>query len=155
MITHFHVVTNLHQVVELHAVAQNSVFQGTPVNAGVGTYFNVVTDSDTTELLNFDPGSLVWGKAKPIGADHCSAVNDATLTNHTTVSDGDARMQHCVRTHFRVRPNHDLCAQLSVIADDCVVAHHDERTYSDASPQSRKRRNHCAGVNRCNFTIRS
>ena len=155
MITHFHVVTNLHQVVELHAVAQNCVFQSTSVNAGVGTYFNVITDSDTTELLNFDPGSLVWRKAKPIGAYHCTAVNDATLTNHTTVSDGDTRMQKCVRTHFRVRPDHDMCAQTGMIADDRVVAHHDQRTDADTSPQSRKRRNHRAGVNRCNFTIRS
>lgn len=70
MRTDMHVVSNLYQVVELDAVFNHGVLQRAPVNAGVGTNFNIIADTHPAELLDFLPPSLVWCKAKAISSNH-------------------------------------------------------------------------------------
>lgn len=59
--SHPHVVADLHQVVEFDAVFEHGVGQGSPVDTGVGTNFDVVADHHGPQLLNF------FGQAAGIG----------------------------------------------------------------------------------------
>ena len=80
------VVANLNQVVQLDTVFNHSVVQRPPVNAGIGSDFDIITNAHCTQLLNFDPRTLVRRKAKTIGTDHCATVDDATLTHSAALS---------------------------------------------------------------------
>ena len=76
MSPHMHVMSNLDQVVELDAVLDHGIAQRATVHAGVGTDFNVVTNSNGTELLDLFPTPTRRCKAKAVGPNHHTRVQD-------------------------------------------------------------------------------
>ena len=49
------VVPDLDQIVELHTIFDDRVVQSASVDAGIGSDFHIVTNTNNTELLDFLP----------------------------------------------------------------------------------------------------
>ena len=91
---HMDVVTDLDQVVELDAVFDHGVFEGTAVNAGVGTDLDIVANAHCAQLLDLDPLPLMGGEAKTIGTDHNTRMHDATRTDGAVFTYRHAGFEH-------------------------------------------------------------
>src|SRR5690606_31879047 len=89
--------TDLNQVVELHAIFDHRVFEGSAVDAGVGTDLDVVSDVNRAELLDLDPRTFVWRKTKAVGPDHHAGMQQATCTDAAVLAHRHARFQHRFR----------------------------------------------------------
>ncbi len=63
-----HVVAYLNQVVEFDAILNDCVLKRATIDAGIGTYFDIISNFDGTQLLYFFPGALIGCKAETIGA---------------------------------------------------------------------------------------
>src|SRR5437867_1900662 len=100
-----HVVADLDLVVELGAVADHRVAQRAAIDAGVGTDLHVVADAHGAELLDLLPVALRGREAEAVGADHDARVQDAALTDHAALGEGDAADEAAERANARVAAN--------------------------------------------------
>ena len=100
MFTNVDVVTNLNEIVQLHTIFNDGVLQSTAINAGIGTDLNITPNADSTQLFNFDPCTLVHRKAKAIGANDHTSVNNATFTNLAIFAQCDSGFELRMRAHF-------------------------------------------------------
>jgi hypothetical protein len=65
------VMPNLNEIVNLSPSPDAGVSQRSPVDARIGSYFNVVCDLDCSELWHLAQSTpRVWNVAKPICADN-------------------------------------------------------------------------------------
>ena len=86
MAAHFHIVCNLHQVVEFAALPDDGAANGGPVNAGVGAYFHIIFYHHIPGLRYFLVAlSFLRRKAKSIGSQHGTGMNNDTAANLRTV----------------------------------------------------------------------
>ena len=77
----FDVVGNLHQIVDFYTVGNHRIIQSAPVNAGVSTDFNIITNHHSTQLLNFLPLAILFGKPKAIGTNNHAGMQNAALAD--------------------------------------------------------------------------
>ena len=70
------IVCNLHLVIYLYSLFQHGISQGPTVYSGTSPNLDVVTNLNATQLIDFLPMLTIAGKAKSIGADYCTTVND-------------------------------------------------------------------------------
>src|SRR6516164_7965952 len=75
--TNAHVVSDHDEVVELHAVLDDGVLDGATIDGGVGTDLHVRADKHAADLRHLEPGALLRGKAKAVGADHRARLQHA------------------------------------------------------------------------------
>ena len=67
----------------------DSVFQGPPVNTGIGTDFHIIATAHRTQLLNFFPLALVHGNTKPVSPHHNTGMQNTTRPHGTPFGEGD------------------------------------------------------------------
>ena len=116
--TNVHVVADLNEVVELDTVFNDRVLQCTPVNAGVGTDLDIITNAHSTQLLDLDPLPLMGGEAKTIGTDHNTRMHDATRTDGAVFTYRHAGFEH------RCGPDHGTAFDHTLRPDAGIVCHH-------------------------------
>ena len=123
---HMHVVPNLNQVVEFDTLFNDCVFQCPSVNAGVGANFNIVADTNRTQLLDFFPLPLVLRKAKTIRANDRPRMHEAACANDAIFAKGHARLQYrsspnrCPFFNHTQGTNHRIVGNVGLGVDDCA-----------------------------------
>ena len=93
------IVPDLYQIVDFHTVFDDGVVQGASIDTTVGTDFNIVTNKNRSQLLNFHPDARMSGKAKTIGTDRDTGVQDTARTDATAVTYSDMRLEPTASSH--------------------------------------------------------
>lgn len=83
------VMRDLNQVVQLDAITNSGILQSTPVNAGIGTDFNVVANANRTQLFDFPRVPAFGAKPKPsapMTTPGCSRQRSPMMQSSPTVT---------------------------------------------------------------------
>jgi hypothetical protein len=80
------VMANLYLVVDLTSTFNYCIVKRTPIDARIGTDFNIILDYNASELRNSMPLLFMFDQAETIAADNNSRLKNAaiTQTNSTT-----------------------------------------------------------------------
>src|SRR5215472_5694034 len=142
------VVGNVGQVVDLGVAADTRLPQTRPVDAAVSLDLNIVFDDYLARLRNLVPlPTVVGGKTKTIRADHHSVMEQDVVADLTALADGHMGMGEKVAADFHIAINHHVREQGAVFADlDAGIDDH-VRADRRAAGNSRRRIDHCRGMN--------
>ncbi len=127
-----------YEAVEFCAPANTRLADGGAVDAGIGLNLNVVFKNRWTGLRNFVP-TAVWllRKAKAVGADYHSVLENNAVANAALLSHDCVRMGEEVIANFRAVINryeavqHGSSSNFHLFVDKAVGA--DVRAFSDTS----------------------
>jgi len=109
------IVRNLHKIIELHTIFNDGVIQCTAINTGISANLNIITDSHTAKLLNFEPLPCVIRKTETISANHDTRMQQTAFADTAILTDCDMRTQDgsCTNPssgfHNAVRANVSCC----------------------------------------------
>ena len=67
---------NPNQVIEFNSIRDQGVIQGTSIDGGAGADFDVVADTDPSQLRNLQPAAVLVREAEAIAADHHAGVRN-------------------------------------------------------------------------------
>ena len=85
------IVPDLNQVIEFDTVFNDGIFQGPPVDAGIRTDLDPVTDPDRPKLRNALPGLTVAGETESLSPDCGTRLNLAVPSHHDIMADEHPR----------------------------------------------------------------
>jgi hypothetical protein len=93
MVSDLAIVGDVDHVVELHSVADDGGAQCRPINACVGSDFDVIANLDVPDLWELMPNPIGRNEPKSVSSDHSSRVDDRSIANRHAVIQGHARMK--------------------------------------------------------------
>ena len=99
------VVSNLYEIVYLDPIANDRIVDRAPVNGRVGTDFHVATDDDTSHLLYLLPAPPRRLKAKTVGTDDRSTLDNAAITNFGPGANAHTCMDDAISTDDNIVAN--------------------------------------------------
>jgi hypothetical protein len=73
------IMTDLHEIIYLGPFSDNRIVQGTPIDCGIRTNLNIVSDYDASDLGHFQVPAGAHCKAKTILADAYTGMQDHAL----------------------------------------------------------------------------
>ena len=109
--------------------------------------FDIVIELHNAHLLDFVVAAFDELVAEAVRANDAAAVEDDTVSEHTTLADGGIRMQHAVLTDLCAMPHKGTGMDDGAIADAHIVL--DDSTRTDADLLRVKNspwRNRCRGI---------
>src|SRR5690606_28477912 len=112
--TNLHVVADLNEVVEFDAFGDHGIVQCTSINTGVGANLHIVTNAHCAQLLDLDPGTLMWSKAKSVSTNDNTGMKGAALSDGATVADRDMGCQSRSSTDRRFCTNDTMCSDAGI-----------------------------------------
>jgi hypothetical protein len=132
VITDVTIVRNHDLVVELDAIANDRVFQCTPIDGGVCTDFDVISNTHATQLGNLPPRAWtsqgVWRETKSVGTQDCARMHDSSVSDQNIVIERHPGIQDGFLTHLAIGTNGAIGVDLSVSANACLVTNNDMRS---------------------------
>ena len=135
VVPYHNIMSNLHLIIQFNTCTDNRIIQCTPVDGRTRTYFDIIANSNTTKLRNFNPFRAIFGEPKTIGSKHCTAMDNAAFANTNAmiqrdisryvslITDNTVRANTCIRanghpiTNHNTWPNHNTSAQINVFAN--------------------------------------
>src|SRR5690554_4901607 len=117
ILTNNNVMCNHAQVIDNTARLNSCVVERPTVYGCICTYFNVITNANTTKLWDLNPFSVFTGPTKAVAANNNAAMKHTIMTNRHTVVQGYLRPQASVLTHNHVFTNKTLRTNNAVRAN--------------------------------------
>ena len=124
------VVPDLDLIVQLDAIANDRIVQGSPIDRGIGSDFDVITDHHAADLRNLDPGALVRGKSESIGPDHRTGMDDRPFAYPAPGVNGGPAMQQAPLADTDTVPDDATAVNDDPIPEEYIAA--DDRLGTDA-----------------------
>jgi hypothetical protein len=93
---HRYVVRYLHQVVDFYASGNDGTSKSSAVYGGISADLDIVLYFHDSYLWYFNPLVTLSRVAKPIAPDNHTGVQHHSVSNPTTVTDNDIRMEHTI-----------------------------------------------------------
>jgi hypothetical protein len=124
-----HVVADLHKIINLGPLAYHRFAQGGAIDRGAGADFNVIFNSDNSNLRNLVVLALVQGEPVAVRTDHDASMNDAAAPNTRPIINHNIRINDAVIANSRTGFNRDRLKNDDVISDYDVLTDRRERPH--------------------------
>ena len=121
MITDVHVVGDVNQVIQLDPVADNRIAQCSPVDRGIGTYRDIISQLYPAELRNKNPRCTIPGMTESVCAEHCTAMYQAAVTYTCIMVNRRISEDDTVCTDLNTTTNEAACPNLATFAEDDII----------------------------------
>ena len=122
------VVGNLNQIIQFDTIMNNGIPQCPPINGGIGTDLDVVTNNHPTKLSDLDPFPLMMSKTKTIRANNRPRVDNAIITHRDTVIKGDIGFYHSISANAAFTTNKTASQNPHTGCDLNTIFNHNIRT---------------------------
>ena len=111
------IMRNLHLIIDPDTGLNHGVAQCTAVYTAIGAYFDIISNSDTTDLGHFFPASLRTSLTKTVAADDNTGVQHDVITKAGTSQHGDACNQLALTTDLNTGSDNTCRAYLGAGTD--------------------------------------
>ena len=121
MFTQAAVVRDLNQIINFTALSDHSVIKRAAVHSGIGPDFDIIFNSNATDLRNLHPLTFKGSKAKAVTTDHATRLQYTTGSNRAVMINGDIRMQARIVTNDRAHSHHTVGANPSARPNHSMI----------------------------------
>ena len=118
MVFNLAVMCDVDHVIELDAVADEGEAQGGPIDASVGTNFDIVANLYAADLRELDLGTVYGNEAKAVGSDDGTGMDYRSFANLNAVVDRDAGVKDRAFADGDIAADGAPCENLDLIGDE-------------------------------------
>ena len=124
IVTDDDIVRNLAEVVDLHAFSDDGRLHFGLVDGGSGADFDIVTDDDIAQVLDFLPGTVRLGcVSETVGSDDCIGMDDHVVTYYHSRIDAHARIDDAMGTYLGIVTDIYVFVDFRIVADYGMMAY--------------------------------